>query len=136
MNIDKLTNIMLEATSDNYEACVRLMLKCLSLVQECCPSIALAGIAVANKYWIDNSADAMELNDARVKCWDFLEGESASANTHEKTFCAVRAVICVLYTKPPSEDNGELIDWFLQMLMVITEDIEIIEHKVKSEINY
>ncbi len=135
MNIDELTDIIINATADNYEACIRFLVKSLSLIQEFCPQVALSGIDVAHKYWIESSIDSAGLEDARVKCWKYLDAKSASNNTQEKAFCAIRAVICVLYAESPSQDNGELIDCFLQMVNVVMENnIEIIEYKIRSEI--
>jgi hypothetical protein len=116
MTLDDLIDEIISITSDEYEKCVFFMIKCLSLIVKVCPEIGIQGINTATRYWIEKSIDQAELEKARVECWDYLDVNSASTNIVESKFCAVRAVICVLYSEPPSEDNGELLDWFFKML--------------------
>ena len=46
----------------------------------------------------------------------------------------MRAVICVLHPDPPSEDTGELVEWFLQMIFgaTIETDAEDVANALKS----
>ena len=122
MSLDDLIDEVVSITSDEYEKCILFMIRCLPLVAFVNPEVGIQGITTATRYWIDKSADKAELDRARVACWNYLDTNSASTNIDEKKFCAVRAVICVLYSRAEYEDNGELLEWFFQMLSTISND--------------
>ncbi len=124
MSLDDLIDEVIAVTSDEYKKCILFMIRCLSLVTGVCPEAGIRGIAVAKKYWINKSVSAEELEGARVSCWDYLDAHSASTNIQEAKFCAMRAIICVLYSEAQFDDNGELLDWFFKMLVTIEGDTD------------
>ncbi|MCG7491912.1 hypothetical protein MHN79_20800 [Vibrio sp. Of14-4] len=107
MSLDDLIDEVVSITSDEYEKCILFMIRCLPLVAFVNPEVGIQGITTATRYWIDKSADKAELDRARVACWNYLDTNSASTNIDEKKFCAV---------------NGELLEWFFQMLSTISND--------------
>lgn len=94
----------------------RLLLECLTLIKDDLPAIGLEALSIAEKYWVDKIIVSSELESVRVRCWRFLDERNAATNTQEKQYCALRAVICVLYAEPPSDDIGELIEFFMEMM--------------------
>ncbi len=122
MSLDNLIDEIVSITSDDYEKCILFMIKCLSLVAGVNPDVGIQGVTTATQYWVDKSVNQADLEKARVACWDYLDANSASTNIVESKFCAVRAVICVLYSEPQSDDNGELLDWFFNMLSTTNSD--------------
>ena len=132
MNLDSLIDEVIIVTSDDYEKCVLFMIHCLPLIADACPEIGGQGIRSATQYWIDESIDQAELERMRVECWNYLDANSASTNLEKPEFCAIRAVICVLYSEPQSDDNGELLDWFFKMLTSIYIDTEKLMNDLKG----
>ncbi len=116
MNLDELTDAMTATASGDYKTSVRLMVKCLRVIPFPVPDVVITGIELARRYWKHGSASETDLERARVACWNYLDHVASSTNTIEPEFCAIRAVICVLYPNAPSDDIGELIDFFNQML--------------------
>jgi len=116
MSLDKLIDHMVAIVSGSYANCVRLMIDCLGVIPFRLPDVALQGIDVAKRYWMERSVPASELEHARVACWNYLDERSASTNTENPEYCGIRAVICTLYPEPPSDDIGELVCFFSEML--------------------
>ncbi|KID58075.1 hypothetical protein JF50_04885 [Pseudoalteromonas luteoviolacea] len=124
MKVDDLIDEVIYVTADKYKYCIILMLRCLKLISDECPKVASQSMKVANDFWVKAAVNSEMLDSARVECWNFLDANSASTNIEQREFCAVRAVICVLYPEPFSDDNGELLDWFFKMLLNIVQDNE------------
>jgi hypothetical protein len=124
MSIDDLIDEIIEVTADKYELCVILMLRCLQLISDEFPVVASQSMNVAIDYWLKATINCEMLDSARIECWNYLDSNSASTNIENSEFCAVRAVICVLYPEPNSDDNGELLDWFFKMILTILPDSE------------
>jgi len=114
--LDELTERMIVAISGDYESSVRLMIECLQLISSPMPDPGSSGIALAKRYWLDQSVTSSDLEEARVDCWKYLDERSASTNTDEPEYCALRAVICVLFPPPCSDDIRESISFFNEML--------------------
>jgi len=95
---------------------VELMIECLRAIPTALPTVGVDAIQTARRFWIEHSVPASNLEKARVACWTYLDERSASTNTDVPEYCAVRAVICVLYADPPSKDLGDLIEFFGEML--------------------
>ena len=96
-----------------FKVC-QFMLAYLSLIKAPLPPIADAGILTAEKFSHGN-VSAVELENARIACWKFLEDKGASTDVSVPENCAVRAVICCLHSKPEDEDLFDLLSWFLEL---------------------
>src|SRR5579862_8609514 len=102
MSLEQLTDQMLTTAKDDYGTLTRLMIECLELVPFRLPAVGEAATKIARQYWTERSLPASVLEHARVDCWNYLDQRSASTNTVVPEYCAVRAVICVLYPEAPS----------------------------------
>jgi hypothetical protein len=116
MSLDELTEHMIAVCNNRYTSLVRVMIECAQLAWSQLPPVGVAGIKVARDYWVEQSVPASKLEHARVDCWNYLDERSASTNTVVPEYCAVRAVICVLYAEPPSDDLGDIVCFFNAML--------------------
>ena len=124
MNLYDLTDKMLAVSSADYDTSVRLIFACLKLIRFPLPQVALSGIEIARQYWIDGSVPRSAMESARVACWRYLDEQDATWNTEEPEFCAIRAVICVLHPDPPSDDVGDLVEFFNEVLRGALKDLD------------
>jgi len=125
MSIDELTDMMSDAASDNYKLAVQMMTECLRLIPFEMPDVAISGITLAQGYWWDGAVSKDDLENARVACWNYLVEQSDSALASTPNVSAVRAVICVLYAESSSDDVGDMIYFFVQVLRdALAEDDE------------
>lgn len=124
ITLDELIDLVESAVGESYEKCIRFMLGCVVLVKNHLPDVGREAVEIAKKYWLGAKENPDELENARVKCWNYLDEQNASTNTQEKQYCALRAVICILYAEPPSDDISELIEFFLEMVVAVEENID------------
>ncbi len=117
INHDSLTDRMAAVANYDYNTSVRLMLRCLAVIPVKLPPVAISSFEVASRYWIDRTVPKAELEKARIDCWNYLDERAVSTNTIDPEPSAVRAVICVLYDAPPSDDVAELLEFFNQVLI-------------------
>jgi hypothetical protein len=107
---------IIESGNNDYASSMRIMIQCLQLIRCIVPAVGVASMKVARRFWEFHSVPTSDLERARVNCWQYLDERSASTNTELPEYCAVRAVICVLYAEPPSDDLSELVGFFVEML--------------------
>jgi hypothetical protein len=93
-----------------------MMIECLKLVSFALPQVAASAMDIARRYWIDGSVPLSDLETLRVQCWEYLNERSASTNTIAPEFCAIRAVICVLYASSQPHDVGDRVYFFNEMM--------------------
>lgn len=118
-NLDQFVDRIALIGEPSYDTCIRLLVECMALVKDDLPVIGLEALSIAEKYWIDKSLVAAELESTRVRCWRFLDERNAATNVQEKQYCALRAVMCVLYAEPPSDDIGELLEFFMEIMSAV-----------------
>lgn len=124
-----LTKIVELEIGDNCQKCMKFMIAFIQIINESIPNIGIKALDVAKRYWLENKVDSTLLEKARVDCWQYLDDHKASTNFQEPKFCALRAVICILYSEPP-EDIGEVIQFYFEMIHTVINDNEILENEV------
>lgn len=92
----------------------RFQLAYISLIQAVRPNVVDNAILIANKYFRGETSE-IELEKARVACWEFLANINASCDVSTPENCFVRAVICCLYPKPEDDDLHYQLTWFLTL---------------------
>lgn len=103
-------------THDAHANTMRFMCRCLLQVQQCIPEIGQHSLDLAQKFWLEGKGQAEDLIVARVNCWNYLDAKGRSSNILDREDAAMRAVICVLYTEPDSDDfPADTVRWFLDM---------------------
>lgn len=96
--------------------------------------VGLEALALAEQYWGKGDLFSHELDKARISCWDYLDSNYVPANPTEQRDCAIRALICVLYPDPPSEDISELTECFFEFIALIGVYYTAIEDAVSTMI--
>ena len=127
-----LIHIVYDSMGESYEKCMLFLLELVPMVISFLPEIGNEAFIQAKRYWIEKSIDSKQLTETRVKCWKYLDQEKATANLVSKKFCSLRAVMCLLHDDLASEEYGENIEFFMEMINYINEDFKITEGKVKE----
>ncbi|NRF13129.1 hypothetical protein [Vibrio coralliilyticus] len=119
MTIDDLVDDVIDYNSGKYEKCMVFMVHCMDLISDKLPEVGEQALDVASKFWTQNMVDSIQLDNAKIQCWEYLKYYSATTNVKEVRFCAMRAVICLLYTDYKDEDADETLAFFFKMLELI-----------------
>jgi len=92
---------------------MRFMCRCLMLVPEFLPEVGQKALDLAKMFWLEGKGQAEALLVARVDCWNYLDAKHRSSEIKDQEDAALRAVICVLYAEPESDDfSTETVRWF------------------------
>lgn len=116
MTLDELSDHMIAVCECEYPKFISLLIECVDLFASKFPPIAQSALRVAKRYWLLRTLPAATLQTARIDCWKYLDERSASTNTQLPQYCAIRAVICLLYVEQPCDDLYELVSFFNEML--------------------
>lgn len=100
--------------TENYQLFMKYFLDCLSVIQEHFSEPVLADCFFKAKAYWGNELNVTELDKARVRCWTHLHSAERQGPSKVQSVFAMRALICTLYAKPPSDDTHELLYWFLE----------------------
>ncbi|WP_426344819.1 hypothetical protein ACN9MU_15265 [Pseudoduganella sp. R-32] len=101
----------------SHATVARLMCRCMQLVSEYLPPVGGDALQQATRFWLDQSLDGTSLEDARISCWRYLNSKHGnSTSIDDKEDAAMRALLCVLYEKPQSDEfTEESLYWFVDM---------------------
>lgn len=92
------------------------MCRCLPLAQEFLPEIGRNALNSATTFWLSGQGRAEDFLTARIDCWNYLDSKHRSTDIQDREDAAMRAVICVLYAEPESDDfSAEAVRWFADM---------------------
>lgn len=95
---------------------MRFMCRCLSLVQQLLPETGRKAFGLATSFWLEGEGPAEGLLAARIECWSYLDAKGRSTEIIDVEDAAMRALICVLYAEPESEDfSADTVRWFADM---------------------
>lgn len=95
---------------------MRFMCQCLLLVQQFLPEAGRDALDLATAFWLEGKGRAEDLLAARVSCWSYLDARGRSTDIRDQEDAAMRAVICVLYAEPESDEfSAETVRWFAGM---------------------
>ena len=95
---------------------MRFMCRCLSLVQQALPATGRKAFSLATSFWLEGEGTAEGLLSARIECWSYLDAKGRSTEINDVEDAAMRALICVLYAEPESEDfSADTVRWFANM---------------------
>ncbi|MGN7919883.1 hypothetical protein [Lysobacter sp. 22409] len=95
---------------------MRFMCRCLLLAQGLLPETGRNALNSATTFWLDGQGRAADLLTARIDCWNYLDSKHRSTDIKDREDAAMRAVICVLYAEPQSDDfSAETVRWFADM---------------------
>jgi hypothetical protein len=113
-----LTRVSRQFESHEVHAILmRFMCDCLVVVQQHLPEVAKSALNLARKFWFNKEGVGDDLLAARIDCWRYLDEKKRSIDIQDQEDFAMRAVICVLYDEPESEDfTAETVRWFSTLL--------------------
>jgi hypothetical protein len=83
---------------------LRFMCRCLPLTQEFLPETGRKALNLATAFWLRGQGQAESLLTARIDCWNYLDSKHRSTDILDREDAAMRAVMCVLYAEPESDD--------------------------------
>jgi len=111
---DYLTAVTQRFSVDEAHAVLmRFMCRCLLIARQFLPEIGQKALDLAGEFWLEGKGQAADLLAARVDCWNYLDAKHRSAEIKDQEDAALRAVICVLYAEPESENfSPETVRWF------------------------
>jgi hypothetical protein len=94
----------------------RFMCRCLMLVEHMLPDVGRRALEVAKGFWLDGLRHSDSLLSARLDCWGYLDAKGHSIDVRDQEDAAIRALLCVLYAEPESDDfSTEAVRWFASM---------------------
>lgn len=96
---------------------MRFMCQGLLLVEQFLPEAGRDALDLATAFWLEGKGRAEDLLNARVSCWSYLDARGRSTEIRDQEDAAMRALICVLYAEPESDEfSTERVRWFAGML--------------------
>lgn len=102
---------------DSYPFLMRFMCRCLELIKEFLPEVGNDALETAKFFWLKGKGQENSLTEARIRCWNHLDAKGRSIEIKDKEDAAMRALLCVLYATPDSDDFAlEAVHWFVSML--------------------
>lgn len=112
----------LTSASQHFSVCeahtvlMRFLCRCLMLIRQLLPRVGREALDAANAFWLEGSGQAETLLAARVECWNYLDAKGRSVDIRDQEDAAMRALVCVLYAEPESDDfSAETVRWFADM---------------------
>ncbi|WP_223619782.1 hypothetical protein [Lysobacter sp. ESA13C] len=104
------------SATEAHAILMRFMCRCLLLAHEFLPEIGRNALNLATAFWLSGEGQAEDLLTARIACWNYLDSKHRSTDIQDREDAAMRAVICVLYAEPESDDfSVETVHWFADM---------------------
>lgn len=104
------------SATEAHSVLMRFMCRCLLLAQEFLPKTGRNALSSATAFWLSGQGQAEDLLTARIDCWNYLDSKHRSIDILDREDAAMRAVMCVLYSEPESDDfSAEAVRWFADM---------------------
>lgn len=101
------------STDEAHAVLMRFMCRCLMMIRHLLPEVGQKALDFAKVFWLEGKGEAADLLAARVDCWNYLDGKHRSTEIEDQEDAVLRAVICVLYVEPETEDfSPETVRWF------------------------
>ncbi|MDC5572849.1 hypothetical protein NRB12_18300, partial [Acinetobacter baumannii] len=95
----------------------------------------IESIQKAKSFWFDGKSniDEKEIINRRIKIMKYIEEKDIDFNINSEP--ELKFSIIPLWTKPPSEDIGDSLDWAFTLLKVINIPAYIIKTKLYEALN-
>lgn len=91
------------------------MLSCIEEYLDSFPKAAIDLVRLAKEYWLENSRNAPELIEGRIKCWEEHDSLVSMKGSKSSEVTCMRIVICVLYENIKSGDLIDHLEWFIEI---------------------
>ncbi|EPS3323865.1 TPA: hypothetical protein PVK60_001376 [Acinetobacter baumannii] len=130
--IDQLYDLELEQA---YFVYIKFCYKIIPLLNNINSEYIIESIQKAKSFWFDGKSniDEKEIINRRVKIIKYIEEKDIDFNINSEP--ELKFSIIPLWTKPPSEDIGDSLDWAFTLLKVINIPADIIKTKLYEALN-
>ncbi|EKK05446.1 TPA: hypothetical protein ACHKB2_003350 [Acinetobacter baumannii] len=130
--IDQLYDLELEQA---YFVYIKFCYKIIPLLNNINLEYIIESIQKAKSFWFDGKSniDEKEIINRRVKIIKYIEEKDIDFNINSEP--ELKFSIIPLWTKPPSEDIGDSLDWAFTLLKVINIPDDIIKTKLYEALN-
>ncbi|EJB8539072.1 hypothetical protein MW341_003568 [Acinetobacter baumannii] len=130
--IDQLYDLELEQA---YFVCIKFCYKIIPLLNNINSEYIIESIQKAKSFWFDGKSniDEKEIINRRIKIMKYIEEKDIDFNINSEP--ELKFSIIPLWTKPPSEDIGDSLDWAFTLLKVINIPAYIIKTKLYEALN-
>lgn len=120
---DNQLDIFVKSICERFDAVeahkifMRFMCRCLDLIKPFLPPTGKEELEIAKAHWFHDVGQIGELESARVRCWQYLDQKGQSVEISDREAVAMRALLCVLYPEPTTDDfSSETVRWFIGLL--------------------
>lgn len=130
--IDQLYDLELEQA---YFVYIKFCYKIIPLLNNINSEYIVESIQKAKSFWFDGKSniDEKEIINRRVKILKYMEEKDIDFNINSEP--ELKFSIIPLWTKPPSEDIGDSLDWAFTLLKVINIPDDIVKTKLYEALN-
>ncbi|MGK8801362.1 hypothetical protein [Acinetobacter seifertii] len=130
--IDQLYDLELEQA---YFVYIKFCYKIIPLLNNINSEYIVESIQKAKSFWFDRKSniDEKEIINRRVKIIKYMGEKDIDLNINSET--ELKFSIIPLWTKPPSEDIGDSLDWAFTLLKVINIPVDILKTKLYEALN-
>lgn len=130
--IDQLYDLELEQA---YFVYIKFCYKIIPLLNNINSEYIIESIQKAKSFWFDGKSniDEKEIINRRVKIIKYIEEKDIDFNINSEP--ELKFSIIPLWTKPPSEDIGDSLDWAFTLLKVINIPDDIVKTKLYEALN-
>ncbi|CAA0287334.1 MULTISPECIES: hypothetical protein [Acinetobacter calcoaceticus/baumannii complex] len=130
--IDQLYDLELEQA---YFVYIKFCYKIIPLLNNINSEYIVESIQKAKSFWFDSKSniDEKEIINRRVKILKYMEEKDIDFNINSEP--ELKFSIIPLWTKPPSEDIGDSLDWAFTLLKVINIPDDIVKTKLYEALN-
>lgn len=130
--IDQLYDLELEQA---YFVYIKFCYKIIPLLNNINSEYIIESIQKAKSFWFDGKSniDEKEIINRRVKIIKYIEEKDIDFNINSEP--ELKFSIIPLWTKPPSEDIGDSLDWAFTLLKVNNIPDDIIKTKLYEALN-
>ncbi|HGH1347283.1 TPA: hypothetical protein ACJKLK_001695 [Acinetobacter baumannii] len=118
-----------------YFVYIKFCYKIIPLLNNINSEYIIESIQKAKSFWFDGKSniDEKEIINRRVKIIKYIEEKDIDFNINSEP--ELKFSIIPLWTKPPSEDIGDSLDWAFTLLKVINIPADIIKTKLYEALN-
>ncbi|EOH6035408.1 hypothetical protein ACL94L_000621 [Acinetobacter baumannii] len=130
--IDQLYDLELEQA---YFVYIKFCYKIIPLLNNINSEYIIESIQKAKSFWFDGKSniDEKEIINRRIKIMKYIEEKDIDFNINSEP--ELKFSIIPLWTKPPSEDIGDSLDWAFTLLKVINIPDDIVKTKLYEALN-
>jgi hypothetical protein len=96
---------------------MRFLCSNLGLIENFIPIALSSELAASRSYWLSDCSSSINLEQANIACWKYLEIKGRAIEILDSEDAAIRALIATLFAEPENEEfTTDSVRWFIAML--------------------